>query len=439
MALFLNHCRGIYSPVLFNNASLDRFIGEVMHIAMISGEYPPRWGGMGSTVFHLSSKLAAMGHTISVITRSSKGTPPHLEGVRVIQVPWLKVPLEFTRSYGKSALRELTRLHADQPVDVVHLHCPMASWSNKQFDRCRREIAPVVSSMHGTWLGERDGLTLAARYGEPAVWANPNDIAIRFMAGRYARFEKSAIQNSAVIVPNSRATKLDLESRYDAPSDWDCEVIHWGVDTGMFVPMHRDSEEDSHKKNEIRSKYGLGPETLLLLAVGRLAARKGHGLLLRAFAMSAESTDSHLVIIGRGSLRGKLNRLASRLGISHRVTIESGMGFEQISEMYRTSDLVIYPSYYEGQGLIPLEAMSSGTPVVTVDHGPLPEMVDESVGGLFEIGSVESLSEAICHESSSMDSLLEKGGEGRKRVLERFTLDGNAEDFLAVYRRAISR
>ena len=439
MALFLNHCRGIYSPVLFNNASLDRFIGEVMHIAMISGEYPPRWGGMGSTVFHLSSKLAAMGHTISVITRSSKGTPPHLEGVRVIQVPWLKVPLEFTRSYGKSALRELTRLHADQPVDVVHLHCPMASWSNKQFDRCRREIAPVVSSMHGTWLGERDGLTLAARYGEPAVWANPNDIAIRFMAGRYARFEKSAIQNSAVIVPNSRATKLDLESRYDAPSDWDCEVIHWGVDTGMFVPMHRDSEEDSHKKNEIRSKYGLGPETLLLLAVGRLAARKGHGLLLRAFAMSAESTDSHLVIIGRGSLRGKLNRLASRLGISHRVTIESGMGFEQISEMYRTSDLVIYPSYYEGQGLIPLEAMSSGTPVVTVDHGPLPEMVDESVGGLFEIGSVDSLSEAICHESSSMDSLLEKGEEGRKRVLERFTLDGNAEDFLAVYRRAISQ
>ena len=439
MTLFLNHCRGIYSPVLFNNASLDRFIGEVMHIAMISGEYPPRWGGMGSTVFHLSSKLAAMGHTISVITRSSKGTPPHLEGVRVIQVPWLKVPLEFTRSYGKAALRELTRLHADQPVDVVHLHCPMASWSNKQFERCRREIAPVVSSMHGTWLGERDGLTLAARYGEPAVWANPNDIAIRFMAGRYARFEKSAIQNSAVIVPNSRATKLDLESRYDAPSDWDCEVIHWGVDTGMFVPMHRDSEEDSHKKNEIRSKYGLGPETILLLAVGRLAARKGHGLLLRAFAMSAESTDSHLVIIGRGSLRGKLNRLASRLGISHRVTIESGMGFEQISEMYRTSDLVIYPSYYEGQGLIPLEAMSSGTPVVTVDHGPLPEMVDESVGGLFEIGSVDSLSEAICHESSSMDSLLEKGEEGRKRVLERFTLDGNAEDFLAVYRRAISQ
>ncbi len=410
-----------------------------MHIAMISGEYPPRWGGMGSTVFHLSSKLAAMGHRITVITRSSKGTLPNMEGVRIIQVPWLKIPLEFTRSYGKAALKELARLHADEPVDIVHLHCPMASWSSKQFERCRREIAPVVSSMHGTWLGERDGLTLAASFGEPAVWSNPNDIAIRFMAGRYARFEKSAIQNSAVIVPNSRATMSDLESRYDAPSDWDCEVIHWGVDTSMFVPMHLDSEEDAHKKNEIRSKYGLGPDTLLLLAVGRLAARKGHGLLLRAFAMSAETTDSHLVIIGRGSLWRKLNRLAAKLGISHRVTIESGMGFEQISEMYRASDLVIYPSYYEGQGLIPLEAMSSGTPVVTVDHGPLPEMVDDSVGALFEIGSAESLSQTICSEASSMESLLKKGGEGRKRVLENFTLDGNAEDFLAVYRRAMSQ
>tara|TARA_B100000579_G_scaffold368029_1_gene328697 strand:+ start:318 stop:1646 length:1329 start_codon:yes stop_codon:yes gene_type:complete len=439
MGLFLNHCRGIPTPVLFNNASLDRFTGEAMHIAMISGEYPPRWGGMGSTVFHLSSKLAAMGHRITVITRRSKGIPPHLEGVRIIEVPWLKVPLEFTRSYGKAALRELARLHADEPVDVVHLHCPMASWSTKQFERCRREIAPVVSSMHGTWLGERDGLILAAKFGEPAVWSNPNDIAIRFMAGRYARFEKSAIQNSAVIVPNSRATKLDLETRYDAPPDWDCEVIHWGVDTGMFVPMHLDSEEDSHRKDEIRSKYGLGPDTLLMLAVGRLAARKGHGLLLRAFAKSAESTDSHLVIIGRGSLWRKLNRLASKLGISHRVTIESGMSFEQISEMYRASNLVIYPSYYEGQGLIPLEAMSSGTPVVTVDHGPLPEMVDESVGGLFEMGSAESLSQAICSESSSMDSLLEKGRQGRKRILESFTLDGNAEDFLTVYRRALSQ
>jgi hypothetical protein len=127
--------------------------------------------------------------------------------------------------------------------------------------------------------------------------------------------------------------------------------------------------------------------------------------------------------------------MAARLGISDRVTIESSMSFHEISEMYRASDLVIYPSYYEGQGLIPLEAMSSGTPVVTVDHGPLPEMVDSSVGELFELGSVDSLSETIASELSS-NEVLQKGAQGRQRVLKRFTLDGNAARFLDVYARA---
>ena len=359
-----------------------------------------------------------------------------MDNVEVIEVPWLKVPMEFTRSYGRYALKALIRLHSENPVDVVHLHCPMVSWNDPQFDRCISEVAPVVSSMHGTWLGERDGLTLAARFGEPAVWANPNDIAIRFLAGRYSNFERSAIRKSSVVVPNSEATKTDLESRYSAPPDWDCEVIHWGVDTGMFVPMHLDSESDSHTLSEIRKRYGIGDGVRLLLAVGRLAARKGHGLLLRSFSKVGKSTDAHLVIIGRGSLRGRLNRMAARLDISDRVTIESSMGFNEISEMYRASDLVVYPSYYEGQGLIPLEAMSSGTPVITVDHGPLPEMVDSSVGALFELGSVDSLSETISSELSSNEVLLQKGAEGRQRALERFTLDGNAERFLEVYARA---
>tara|TARA_B100001123_G_scaffold288484_2_gene321427 strand:- start:15801 stop:17039 length:1239 start_codon:yes stop_codon:yes gene_type:complete len=410
-----------------------------MHIAMISGEYPPRWGGMGSTVFHLSSKLAEMGHRVSVITRRSRGHAPRVDGVSIIQVPWTKIPMAFTRSYGRSALRGLVKVHEENKVDVVHLHCPMVSWDASQFDMCERDVAPVVSSMHGTWMGERDGLLLAARYGEPAVWSNPNDIAIRFLAGRYSAFEKSAIRKSAVVVPNSRATKSDLESRYEPPTDWDCQVIHWGVDTNMFVPPHRDSEDVAHSDSEIRNKYSISSETLLVLAVGRLAARKGHGMLLRSFARVLASTNAHLVIIGRGALKRRLIRLATKLGIGGNVSIESGMGFEEIAEMYRAADLVAYPSYYEGQGLIPLESMASGTPVVTVDHGPLPEMVDQTVGALFEMGSETSLADAILSESSSKKDLLEKGVEGRRRVMDMFNLEGNARDFLGVYDRAISK
>ena len=162
--------------------------------------------------------------------------------------------MEFTRSFGRHSLKALEKLHSEDPVDVVHLHCPMISWDERQLERCKDRIAPIVSSMHGTWLGEREGLLTAARLGEPAVWANPNDIAIRYLAGRYSKFETHAIRHSAVVVPNSIATRDELVGRYDAPDDWDCEVIHWGVDTTTFAPLHRDSEDAIHNCNKIRSK-----------------------------------------------------------------------------------------------------------------------------------------------------------------------------------------
>ncbi len=411
-----------------------------MHVCMLTGEYPPRWGGMGSTVYSLSSALSSLGHRVSVITRKSSGSPPLLDGVRVIQVPWLPIPMEFTRSFGRHSLKALEKLHSEDPVDVVHLHCPMISWDERQLERCKDRIAPIVSSMHGTWLGEREGLLTAARLGEPAVWANPNDIAIRYLAGRYSKFETHAIRHSAVVVPNSIATRDELVGRYDAPDDWDCEVIHWGVDTTTFAPLHRDSEDAIHNCNKIRSKYCANDGTVLLLAVGRLAARKGHGQLIRSLQrVNSSGKKAHLVIVGRGRLKRKLQRLAYRLGEGERVFIEPSLPFSDLAELYRCCDLTVFPSVYEGQGLIPLESMASGTPVVTVDHGPLPEMVDSSVGSLFEVGNVESMASAILQEISSKENLSSKGMEGRRLVLDRFTLEGNAKSFLEVYQRAIAR
>ena len=86
-------------------------------------------------------------------------------------------------------------------------------------------------------------------------------------------------------------------------------------------------------------------------------------------------------------MKRKLLKVAKKLSISDSVFINSGMSFEDLAQHFRSADLVIYPSYYEGQGLIPLESMSSGTPIVIVDMPPLTEMVDTSVGRLFEMGN----------------------------------------------------
>ena len=395
-----------------------------LHIAMLSAEYPPRWGGMGSTVFHLSAALVELGHRITVITRKGGGQSPVQAGVSVREVNWLYAPMAFTKSYGKHALADLKTLHSSDAVDIVHLHCPMISWTAAQFVDCRENIAPIVSSLHGSWLGERDGLRTAAAQKESAVWANPNDLAILLSAGHYAKFERAALAGSDICVANSEATKSDFLDRYSPSSDWNCEVIHWGVDTEMFYPSDEARES----------------ETRLLLAVGRLAARKGYGSLLRAFAeVKKRRPNTELLIVGRGDLRRRLEKQAKNLGIADSVRIDSGMPFDELAAEFRRADLVVYPSYYEGQGLIPLEAMASGTPVATVDHGPLPEMVDDSVGTLFTMANTDSMSSAILTLLADPEGLAARGRAGRERVVERFTYSHNAERFNAIYRRLSDR
>ena len=421
-----------------------------MHIAMLSGEYPPRWGGMGSTVFHLAGALVKLGHRVTVITRRDKTVErnpkkiPQQKGVSVLSVKWAPLPMAFTVSYGKWAMRELMRIHKKDPFHAVHVHAPMISWKEKQYQMVREKIGPVITSLHGSWLGERDGMTRAAKHGEAAVWKNPNDLAILLTAKHYAKYERAAIRASTVCVANSEATKADFIARYNPPEDWRCEVVRWGVDTNMFVPLDRDHEDTMLAHESIRNRYGEpdenalaglpNTETPLLLAVGRLVARKGYRTLLKAMPEVLQSfPKAHLVIVGRGHMKRTLERQAKRLGVSESVTIEPGLPFDELAQLFRSSDLVTYPSYYEGQGLIPLEAMASGTPVVTVDDGPLPEMVDDSVGGLFDIDQPETLAKTIESLLQNHDGRQNMAKKGRKRVLDEYTYALNAERYAEFY------
>ncbi len=407
-----------------------------MHICQLAGEYPNRWGGLGTAAYNLSKALASKGHKITVITRKGGGKYPKIEGVDVIEVKWVKIPMEFTRSFGRRALKSLEKLHKESPVDIIHFHAPLIAWNKNQF-RKANEIAPIVTSLHGSWLGERRGLISSAKFGEPGTWGNVNDIGIRMLANHYAKFENIAIQNSEICVANSIATKNDFLSNYEPPANWNCESILWGIDAQLYRPIHSDSEDDSVRASEIRKKYSIAPNANIILAVGRLAARKGHGFLISSFAkLLKKLPNSHLIIIGRGNLRKKLLRKVKKLSIQDSVSILGGMSFEKIAEWYRISSIIVYPSFYEGQGLIPLESMASGTPCLAFDMPPLTEMLDDDVGGLCEM-DINSLANSM-YELLSTKDLNELGSAGRHRVLDKFTIEGNANDFISIYEKVIS-
>ncbi|MEE3134580.1 MAG: glycosyltransferase family 4 protein [Candidatus Thermoplasmatota archaeon] len=408
---------------------------------MLAGEYPPLWGGLGSATYHLCKFLSEMGHEITIITRSLKnGKRPEIKNVNIIEVNWLYAPMAFTRSYGKNAIKALKKVNSNKSIDIIHLHCPLIALTEKEILSLRENIAPVISSLHGSWLGERDGIIAARKHKESAVWKNPNDLAILFTAKYYSKYETAAAKASNICVANSEATKNDFCTRYSLSNDWNCEVIHWGIDESLFRPIDYENEDDKSNYKLAREEFLFEEDGLLLLAVGRLAARKGFRFLLKSMPLVLEKfPKATLLIIGRGSMYKTLNKQAKKLGISDSIKIESGMEFEHLAIFYRSADLVIYPSYYEGQGLIPLEAMASGTPIITVNDGPLPEMVDESVGALYQPGDIEDLSEKIIEELSNPDLRRLQSINGRKRILNEgtFTQEKTAKKFEELYKKMI--
>ena len=341
-------------------------------------------------------------------------------------------------------MTELRRLHKVKPVDVVHTLLPLVSWTAKEYLWVEENVAPVVSALNGSWIGEREGMKLAAKHNEAAAWKNPNDLAILLTGGYYAKYEQAGVEHSSVSVAISESTRREFERWYRPPEDWHCETVLYGVDHRIFRPINHDHEEEQLAYEALRHSYDAGDDsalcgdpdtkTPLLLAVGRLVARKGHRTLLRAMpSILSEHPGARLVIIGRGHMRRTLLHQAKRLGVAHAVHIQPGMSFEQLALHFRAADLVIYPSYYEGQGLIPLEALASGTPVVTVNQPPLTEMIDDEVGGLFTCGDPEDLARAVNHSLHHPEERVKQMEKGRQRVLDRFTYEHNAAAYEAIY------
>ncbi|MDP6869609.1 MAG: glycosyltransferase family 4 protein [Candidatus Poseidoniaceae archaeon] len=418
-------------------------------MAIVSGEYPPRWGGIGSVVFHLAGHLVKLGHEVTIITRNHKINPPSQEGVEVLSVKWAPLPMAFTRSYGKKSIKALKKLHSRKPIDVIHAHLPLVSWKRSEYQRLQKDIAPIVSCLHGSWIGEKEGVKRAAKAKESATWRNPNDLAILTTAGWYSRYERAGILESTICVANSQSTLKEFNKWYNPDSNFDCEVVLWGCDHRVFRPQNIDDESEQLEHERIRTEYGCGDEealnyspntkTPMLLAVGRLVARKGYMTLLRAMPkILEENAGTKLVIVGRGHMRKSLESNAKKLGISHAITVKSSLSFDELAQYFRSADLVVYPSYYEGQGLIPLESLASGTPVVTVNQEPLTEMIDNTVGALFERGDSVDLAAKVNDMLSSTDRL-EKAKLGRERVLSNYTYEHNALSFEKIFNRAIEK
>lgn len=217
----------------------------------------------------------------------------------------------------------------------------------------------------------------------------------------------------AVIVPShSQANRL---ARYVARQK--IHVVYHGIDAAAFVASA------ATERARVRSQYGLSETQPVVSAFGRLEAVKGHADLLQAARiMLAARPDLRFWIVGEGSLAASLQEQARQLGIDSAVRF---FGYQRdVASLMAASDVVLLPSRYESFGIVLIEAMSHGKPIVASSAGSIPEVVRDGVHGyLVPPHNIEALSRRVLQLAANPLQAERLGQAGRQHVLQAFTVE----------------
>ena len=396
-----------------------------MRICLVSQEYPPGYvGGIGTQTRVKAQGLLALGHEVEVLTAGEEAGPPLArrddDGVTVnaLRPPGGGFPVHSTEAYWLgytwSVLAALRALGEERAFDVVDFPDYAAEGLAYQLDRTEEEPTAVVVHLHGS-LG---------MFSEQIGWPPEDDPLLRI--GRF--MEDTSIEKADSLLAASRSiaeltcARLDLDAgRID--------VVAGAVDSELFAPA------------PARASNGRGPR---LLFVGNLVANKGVATVLEAFIrLAGEHPGVTLTIAGSADapIAGELLARAAQAGVGERVELLGFVEHRDLPGLYRSADVFAAPSRYEGgMGLVYLEAMACGLPVVATAAGGAAEAIEDgSTGMLLQRGDVDETTAAIATLLGDPELRARMGGAGRDRVRMHFTQAPYAEKVSRAYEHAIER
>lgn len=196
-------------------------------------------------------------------------------------------------------------------------------------------------------------------------------------------------------------------------------------------------------RDAARAEFGIGADAPVLIAVCRLFPAKGAADLLRSLALvHSVQPEAHLLVVGddgdpNHSYIEELEHLASALGVREHVVFTGRR--KDVPRLMAAADLFTMPSFGEPFGLVYLEAMAMRLPVVALDNGGTPEVVEHGRSGLLSApGDIEGFAGHVIELLGDRERRGAMGDYGRAVVKERFTTTRMADDVAAVYRRVLS-
>jgi glycosyltransferase involved in cell wall biosynthesis len=222
-----------------------------------------------------------------------------------------------------------------------------------------------------------------------------SDIKWRYLPWAYEMMEKRLFHRLDRIFSVRETAVSRYTSKYPDIADKFAFIPTW-VDSGVFQ-MPQSTANDADRRMACRNRIGAGHETQVLVSVGRLDRQKDPLLLLEAFRLAlSRNKDLHLVIVGDGALRSKVEAESLSAELRGRVTLTGVMSRHAIADLLSSSDLFVMSSAYEGMPIAALEGLAVGLPVVSTDVGELRRVIQQGVNGyLSRDRSATSLSDAV--------------------------------------------
>ncbi len=356
-----------------------------MKIAIISAHSCPvgdlgtrDTGGMSVYIRELARELGRKGHTVDIYTRVHDPADARIEelaeNVRLIhlkagrEAKIQKMDVYFSLPEFTFNLENFW-MENGLNYDIVFSHYWMSALVGKYLWETKR--IPYITMYH----------TLGAV--KNAIGIGEGEPELRLVS------ERETVQDCQRIIVATEQEKEDLVCYYEARAE-KIGVVPCGVNMELFRPIN---------KADARRKLGLGDEKILLF-VGRIDPLKGIDKLISTLTLLKNQGKMKLVVVGgdensREDLEG-LKRQAAELNIQDLVDFRGLVKQEQLPYFYSAADVCVVPSYYESFGLVPLESLACGTPVVATDVGDLKHIIKQGeTGCIVTDNSPEKLAEGI--------------------------------------------
>ncbi len=381
-------------------------------ILMMTNTYTPFVGGIERSIKDFTAAFRRRGHRVVIVAPVHAGMPRHEPDV--IRIPAIRgrfrgSAFSVALPMPLGVLRTLKRL---QP-DLIHAHHPFLM-GNTALRFARAFDAPLVYTHHVRFEEYTHYLPLDSPMAE------------RFMAGLSIAYANLCEQ---VIAPSDSVAALLRAWGVRRP----IAVVPTGVEISRFA--HGDGAA-------ARRAFGIPRGAFLVGHIGRLASEKNLGFLAQALALFLRAhPQAHCFIAGRGSCEDDIRRTLHRAGVAGRLHMAGILERQQLVDCYHAMDAFAFTSKTETQGIVLIEAMAAGVPVIALDASGVREVVQDGYNGrlLSSSARVEDYVRALRWVATAAPRTRRDVGRAAKEAAKAFSLSRCAQRALALYRVVLAR